>query len=486
MSEWSTLCPGCMEDKGAATRCPRCDYDERARRSGRALSPRTLLNGQYLVGRTLGRAGGFGITYLGWDTRLLRRVAIKEFIPHELADRDSHGMDVVVSGGDPTQRDVFAYGLENFLNEARFIAQLDHPGIVGVIVFFEENATAYLVMPYYSGLTLGEYIERQKGPLPPSRVADFIVPVLDGLELVHAQGLLHRDIKPDNIYLVEQSGDQYRPILIDFGAARMAIGARSENISVLLTEGFAPFEQYYSHGDQGPWTDIYACAATCYYMLTGQAPPDAIRRSQSDELVPPRTLIPAIPEPLSTALVQGLEFEAAKRPQTVGEFRRLLEGGDAPPPPPPFEVSRFVIGRSRDADVVIADESVSRHHAELRVLENGKLMLEDLDSTNGTVLVRDGQTRKIQEAEIFARDLVRFGEAEIGVEDLLAALPRQQAAPVEDEQEEANDGDEERDLDESADDADRDTARADSQPNLFLIGFLVLLGVALLLWMYSQ
>ena len=215
-------------------RCQRCGYDEDALPpSSHVLPPRTLLNEQYLVGKTLG-SGSFGVTYLGWATRLMRRVAIKEFIPNKLAVRDPRGLDVVVYGDDSTERDDFEYGLNNFLNEARFIAQLDHPGIVGVTAFFEENATAYIVMPYYSGLSLGQYIERQNSPLPASRVSDFIIPILDGLEQVHAKNLLHRDIKPDNIYLVDQGGDQYRSILIDFGAARMAIGSRSKNISILL------------------------------------------------------------------------------------------------------------------------------------------------------------------------------------------------------------------------------------------------------------
>ncbi|MCU0933970.1 MAG: serine/threonine protein kinase, partial [Thiobacillaceae bacterium] len=238
------LCPGCFQEKPDVATCPHCGYDESLKRSPLVLPHHTPLNqGRYSVGRLLGKPGGFGITYLAWDERLLTRVAIKEYLPRELSGRDTDHQTVVAHSGEDAE--TFAFGLERFLEEARTLARLDHPNIVRVRDFFEEHGTAYLVMDYYDGLTLAEYLSRQPGgKIGEDQAIGILMPILDGLREVHAKGFLHRDIKPQNIYLTTGN----RPILLDFGAARQAMGAHSRSLSVVLSEGYAPIEQYQRKG----------------------------------------------------------------------------------------------------------------------------------------------------------------------------------------------------------------------------------------------
>lgn len=319
--ELADLCLGCMGTKGDNVVCPLCGYNEDDGSSPLVLSPRTLLNQQYLIGRVLGSPGGFGITYLAWDVRLERKVAIKEYLPREWASRDANHSTVV-----PHSRDAgeyFRFGLDQFLTEARLLAKFDdHPNVVRVRTFFAENDTGYMVMDYYQGMTLAEYLAQQGGKLPPETVLAIILPLLSGLREVHEHGVLHRDIKPQNIYLTEQG----RPLLLDFGAARVAIRERTQSLSVVLTEGFAPHEQYDSHGKQGPWTDLYACAATIYLMLTGSMPPPGWKRVGRDELVPIDLLVPGVPPGLRVGVMQALSIEPERRPQNVRAFQALLSG----------------------------------------------------------------------------------------------------------------------------------------------------------------
>ena len=241
-----TLCPGCFADKGQTNPCPHCGYDEQANRGPLPLPHRTLLHDQYLVGRVLGKPGGFGITYLGWDLHLQMRLAIKEYLPRELAGRATDRATVAAHSSDDGEQ--FRYGLEQFLREARTLAHLDHPNIVGVRHFFEANGTAYLVMNYYQGLSLAEYLDQQGGHMPEEQATQLMLPILDGLRAVHAKDFLHRDIKPQNIYLARLDSGGVRPILLDFGAARQAMGEHSRSLSVVLTPGYAPFEQYHRKG----------------------------------------------------------------------------------------------------------------------------------------------------------------------------------------------------------------------------------------------
>lgn len=328
-------CPGCFQLKGGAAVCPHCGYDEATPRSPLFLPHGMILGGQYRVGRVLGRPGGFGITYLGWDVNLQQRVAIKEYLPRELAARTQENLEV--SAHTAEDRRGFEFGKEQFLREARIVAKLDHPNIVRVRNFFNAYSTAYLVMDYYEGMTLGDYLTSVRTRLEPALAIPLIKPVLDGLQYVHERGLVHRDLKPHNIYLAAVG----RPIVLDFGAARQAAGDRVQSLSVVLTEGYAPLEQYQRRAIQGPWTDVYGAAATLFRMLTGHAPPIALDRIGQDPMESGGWA--GIPESLIPALRQALAVRPNERYQSAAEFRVALEqyqtGGEAPIPARPAPVA---------------------------------------------------------------------------------------------------------------------------------------------------
>ena len=328
---YTALCPGCFEEKGAVAVCPHCGYDEAVDRGMLALPYRRVLHDEYVVGRVLGKPGGFGVIYLGWDVHLQTRVAIKEFLPRDLAGRQNDATTVAPHSQEDAE--VFRHGLEQFVQEARTLARLDHPNIVRVRTFFEANGTAYLVMDYYQGMNLEEYLQQQGGRLAEEQAVSLMMPVLDGLREVHAAGFLHRDIKPQNIYL-RQGAAGVQPILLDFGAARVAMGERSRSLSVVLTEGFAPPEQYSRRGEQGPWTDVYACATTLYYLVTGTVPPPAMDRMMADDLEIPEGVSPHLRE----AMLSALSVNASARPQTVEAFQEMLVQGTPTPPVPPTPV----------------------------------------------------------------------------------------------------------------------------------------------------
>ena len=327
-AEYLFLCPGCFIEKGETAVCPHCGYDEQQTRSPLVLPHRTVLNNdQYLIGRVLGKPGGFGITYLARDIHLQTQVAIKEFLPRDCVGRESGQTTVVPHSEEDGES--FRTGLDRFLQEARTLARMDHPNIVRVRTFFETNGTAYLVMDYYDGVNLEEHLQRQGGQFSEEQAVGLMMPILDGLREVHDAGFLHRDLKPQNIYL-RQVQEGVQPILLDFGAARVALGERSRSLSVVLTEGFAPYEQYDRRGRQGPWTDVYASAATLYYLVTGEAPPSAIERLARDDLVPPE----GVSAHFRDALLTALSVESGSRPQTVEEFQRQLLDQEPPAPDP--------------------------------------------------------------------------------------------------------------------------------------------------------
>lgn len=319
MTVLETLCMGCMMDKGTADACPHCGFLEPDPAPSRAhLPPRIVLRQRYLVGRVLG-AGGFGVTYLGWDQILALRVAIKEFLPHHLATRGVDGRAVQIHSGEQSVE--FAYGLEQFLNEARRLARFaDHPGIAAVRDFFTANQTGYLVMNYLEGMTLQDYLARRGGRIPIAQALAILTPVMDTLREVHAAGLLHRDISPDNLFL--PTGKPTK--LIDFGAARAALTERSGTLSVIIKPGYAPEEQYRVRGQQGPWTDVYALGATFYHALTGERPPPALDRLYQDTLPPLAALGAIVPSALEPVLFKALAVRSEQRFQTVAEFQSAL------------------------------------------------------------------------------------------------------------------------------------------------------------------
>ncbi len=311
-------CPGCFETK-TNTACERCGYDETLKRSPLVLPHHTLLsNGRYQIGRVLGRPGGFGITYLAFDSRLQSLVAIKEYLPRELSARDGDHLTVSPHSGE--EGELFQYGVGKFLEEARTLAKFDHPNVVRVRDFFEENGTAYLVMDYCRGLPLSQYVSQQEGGKVNINAAISILqPLLDALRELHKKGYLHRDVKPQNIYLSESG----KPILLDFGAARQAMGDKSRSLSVVLSEGYAPLEQYQRNGMQGPWTDVYGAVATFYNLITGQTPPSAIDRINN----PTAELngSSAFDERIRLILNKGLHPDHALRIQSVESLQRLLD-----------------------------------------------------------------------------------------------------------------------------------------------------------------
>ncbi|MDR1189210.1 MAG: serine/threonine protein kinase [Bifidobacteriaceae bacterium] len=319
--DYDKLCLGCFREVGVRP-CPHCGFDPAAPSSfPLALPPGEILAGRYLVGRPLGQ-GGFGITYLAFDLTLQVRVAVKEYLPAGLVSREAGGGSSVVVLSS-RQGDEFEANRQKFLDEARILAQLSEaPNIAKVQNFFLENNTAYFTMEYVDGMSLKDVVARAGGRLGFDQVGRFLEPIAAALERVHGRGLLHRDISPDNVY-VTSSGE---PKLLDFGAARFASeGERS--LSVILKHGFAPEEQYRTHGRQGSWTDLYALAATFYWCLTGTRPPDAIERLHQDGLIPPSALGVALPPFAEAALMRALAVRAEQRFASMGQFVTALRGG---------------------------------------------------------------------------------------------------------------------------------------------------------------
>jgi len=313
------LCMGCMENKGEAKVCPVCGLEEGTPPESLAQLPaRTVLHEHYLLGKVLGQ-GGFGITYLAWDMELDRKVAIKEYFPAIIVSRSFGSTNVTVTSG--KYKDDFNYGLERFLEEGKNLAKFQgHPGIVSVVTFFKANGTAYLVMEYVEGMTFKAYLEQEGGKISFEIALKVLIPVMDALREIHGIGLLHRDISPENIYISEKGQVK----LLDFGAARFAMGEHSKNLTVILKEGFAPVEQYQSKGNQGAWTDVYSMGATLYYAITGEKPPQSNDRLKKDELVTPRELGIDIPSAAESALLRALAVRAEDRYPRIKDFQEAL------------------------------------------------------------------------------------------------------------------------------------------------------------------
>ena len=281
--------------------------------------------------------GGFGIVYRAWDTALEREVAIKEYLPSSLAGR---GEGAEVSLRSASSADTYATGLRSFVNEARLLARFDHPALVKAYRFWEDNRTAYMVMPCYHGRTLQDTRRAMDRPPDEPWLRALVEPLLGALEVLHAQSCYHRDIAPDNILLQPDPAQPLgpgRPVLLDFGAARRVIADRTQDLTAILKPAFAPIEQYaeVNHLQQGAWTDLYALGAVLYYCLSGKAPLPATARVVRDELKPAtevgRVLAEAWPGlRYSPALLQAIDAALAvrpeDRPQSVAQWRALWDG----------------------------------------------------------------------------------------------------------------------------------------------------------------
>jgi hypothetical protein len=296
-------------------------------RGGGSALPAGFELREFVIERVIGE-GGFSVVYLAHDRQLDRRVAIKEYMPSSLAARAA---DFSIQAKSENYLETFNAGLRSFVNEARLLAQFDHPSLVKVHRFWEERGTAYMVMPYYEGATLKTWIKAQRGPPDEAWVRRLLEALLEALEQLHARQCYHRDIAPDNILLLP--GGQ--PLLLDFGAARRIIGDLTHALTVILKPGYAPVEQYAEVPSmrQGAWTDLYALAAVLYFVIGGRPPVPAVGRMMKDDLTPAAQIgAGRYTRALLNAIDAALAVKPEDRPQDIAAFRRLL--GTAAPAEP--------------------------------------------------------------------------------------------------------------------------------------------------------
>ena len=319
-------CLGCMElFDGNYDICPHCGYVINSKAEEAIhMDPGTLLHDRYIIGKVIG-FGGFGVTYLAWDGKLEQKVAIKEYLPGEFSTRIPGESTVTVFSGDKSEQ--FRSGLEKFVDEAKRLAKFQNEeGIVKIFDSFEENMTAYIVMEYLDGMTLSEYL-KEVGTISEEYAIQMLMPILKSLQIVHQDGLIHRDIAPDNIFITKKGECK----LIDFGASRFATTKHSRSLTVIVKPGYSPEEQYRSRGDQGPYTDVYALGATLYKMITGKTPPDAmVRRAKyenenTDILIPPHRLTKKISRAVDVAILNSMNVRIEDRTQNIEEFIKELE-----------------------------------------------------------------------------------------------------------------------------------------------------------------
>lgn len=311
------FCPNCFE-RTTSEICPNCDYNIGALEySHIELKPGTVLAGKYLIGRVLG-IGGFGITYMGYDREKGKRYAIKEYMPKDVALRQSNNS---VEPNSPTNKDIYTKGLDMFLNETNVLITLSgSPGIVEAENFIAENNTGYLVMEYLDGISSKRLLVN-RGTLDSEFALEILLSVSRALRAVHSKGLLHRDISPENI-MVLKNGDIK---LIDFGAARFFVGERSKSLELVLKHGYAPPEQYSAKGNQGEWTDIYALAASFYKLVTGNTLPDALSRANHDSVQRLDKTNPQIKPYIGKAIQKALALNYRERYQNIDQFIRDLK-----------------------------------------------------------------------------------------------------------------------------------------------------------------
>ncbi len=313
-------CYSCMNElKEGTDYCYHCAKKSTPDNIPHHLAPGTILENKYLVGNALGE-GGFGITYIGYDLNLDLKIAIKEFYPSGYANRNNTVSNKVTLNYQ-NNGEYFKKGRDSFLREAKSIAKFSkESGIVDVRDFFTENDTAYIIMEYIDGVTLSKHTS-EKGLFDACEIFKLMIPIMKSLEKMHKEGIIHRDISPDNIMYTEDGTLK----LMDFGSARYFSGAEQKTMSVVLKPGYAPYEQYSSNGNQGPWTDVYGLCATLYKCITGKAPVDSLDRCQNDTLKKPSELGINIPPSLENVLMYGLAVYHDNRCQSMEELIEITE-----------------------------------------------------------------------------------------------------------------------------------------------------------------
>ena len=320
MIDAAHLCPGCMgrwEDTKKP--CPRCGFSwEKGTPEGRELPPFTILAGKYLLGTKIG-AGGFGITYLAMDLEREKPVAVKEFFPVSLAEREGDLVEAL-PGEDGRY---FREALRSFRKEADLLSRFGEvEGIVHYRDYIKENQTAYLVMEYVEGVNLKEHMRRMEGPFSEQKTLELMYPILLAVDAMHRKNVLHRDISPENLILKPDG----TLTLIDFGAAREYTLDEDENLTVILKHGYAPDEQYHSGSRQGPWTDLYACCAVMYQMVSGLLPQDAASRRHKDELLPLDEIEGLeVTKGFARAIEKGMTIYATERYASIGKLLSDLD-----------------------------------------------------------------------------------------------------------------------------------------------------------------
>ncbi|KPA19609.1 serine/threonine protein kinase [Candidatus Magnetomorum sp. HK-1] len=454
------ICLNCKYNTNGIDPCQNCGHKLNFDNSNGELRPRTVLNKKYIVGKRLGKRGGFGITYQGIEPDLDRWVAIKEYLPKEIADRDSDRSTVVPIPANDECEENFDKGLMSFLEEAKTLAKLNHANIISIFSYFQENNTAYFVMPYIKGRTLEELIQELPDGLTQEMFLDIFLPIFDGLEAVHKKKILHLDIKPANIYIPESAA----PVLLDFGSARQSMVNKTSSLSLFfLTPGFAPYEQYTTNLKIGNYTDIYACAATMYSSLTGkfkengaiEAPVNAIDRRK--EVVSLQHIKHVSKQPISNdianAIMKGLEVDSKDRPKSIAEFKKLFYtkplpdiqstsvqpmnyellvlAGDYEGERIPLSENPIIIGRSiKQSALILTNETISSTHCKVHSV-NGAVYLQDMNSSNGTYVNEERKLSPLEPIKLKTGDI--FSLAGCAVFQVIEAVLQDKKTKKDDE-----------------------------------------------------
>lgn len=343
------VCGECFSEATHSSFCPSCgNAIAESGRDRRALPVGTIIAGKYRIGRVLG-SGGFGITYLAQDIALSRRIALKEFVPNGLASRSSDGATIQCHSHE--DEEPFERGLNRFFREGQLMAKFDHPNIVRVLDVLQANGTAYLAMEYLEGMTLKALLGN-KGRFPEHEALDVMTFVFDALKIVHQQNVIHRDIKPDNVYVTNQK----RILLLDFGGAKQLTGTGDRSMDAMFAHGYAAQEQYSGHTENmGPWTDVYACAATIYKLMTGSTPRSALDRLANDVGLNWDGV--TVSEKTRAAVARAFALRHQDRFASIDDFQRALSDGFKevkPKLPSGNEAQRFPVTKLALAGCIVA------------------------------------------------------------------------------------------------------------------------------------